>query len=119
MRFLRLLFLGLLALCLLTVALANRAPVTVNLLPDEIAAFAGVAPSASLPLFLVIFAGIVAGVVIGFVWEWFREHKHRAEAATQRREREKLEREVSRLKPASERQQDDVLALLESGGSTR
>jgi lipopolysaccharide assembly protein A len=73
----------------------------------------------SLPLFLVIFAGIIAGVVIGFVWEWFREHKHRAEAVTHRREREKLEREVSRLKPATERQTDDVLALLESGGSAR
>jgi len=119
MRFLRLLFLGLLAICLLTVALANRAAVTVNLLPDEIASFAGFAPSISLPLFIVIFAGIVAGVVIGFVWEWFREHKHRAEAVTQRREREKLEREVSRLKPAGDRQTDDVLALLESGGSTR
>lgn len=119
MRVLRYLFLALLAICLLIVALANREAVTVNLLPDEIAAFAGVDPSISLPLFLVIFAGIVAGVIIGFVWEWFREHKHRAEAATQRREREKLEREVSRLKPASERQTDDVLALLESGGGTR
>jgi uncharacterized integral membrane protein len=119
MRFLRYLFLALLAICLLIVALANRAPVTVNLLPDEIAAFAGFAPSLTVPLFLVIFGGIVAGVVIGFVWEWFREHKHRAEAVTQRREREKLEREVDRLKPASERQQDDVLALLESGSGTR
>ena len=119
MRILRYLFLALLAICLLVVALANREPVTVNLLPDEIAAFAGIDPSLSLPLFLVIFGGIVAGVVIGFVWEWFREHKHRAEAATQRREREKLEREVNRLKPVSERQQDDVLALLESGGGAR
>jgi uncharacterized integral membrane protein len=119
MRYLRYLFLVLLAISLLVVALANRDPVTVNLLPDEIAAFAGFDPSISLPLFLVIFAGIVAGVVIGFVWEWFREHKHRAEAATQRREREKLEREVSRLKPASERQTDDVLALLEGGGGAR
>jgi len=119
MRVLRYLFLAVLAICLLIVALANREPVAVNLLPDEIAVFAGVDPSLSLPLFLVIFGGIVAGVVIGFVWEWLREHKHRAEAATQRREREKLEREVNRLKPASERQQDDVLALLESGGDAR
>ena len=119
MRFLRYLFLALLAICLLAIALANRDLVTVNLLPDEIAAFAGFDPAITLPLFLVIFGGIVAGVVIGFVWEWFREHKHRAEAVNQRREREKLEREVTRLKPASERQQDDVLALLESGGSAR
>jgi uncharacterized integral membrane protein len=119
MRFLRLLFLALLAIALLIVALANRNVVTLTLLPEEIASFAGYNAAVSLPLFLVIFAGIVAGVVIGFVWEWFREHKHRAEAVTNRREREKLEREVNRLKPATERQTDDVLALLESGGSTR
>jgi uncharacterized integral membrane protein len=119
MRFLRYLFLALLAIALLIVALANRNLVTLTLLPEEIATFVGYNAAVSLPLFLVIFAGIVAGVVIGFVWEWFREHKHRAEAVTNRREREKLEREVSRLKPATERQTDDVLALLESGGSTR
>jgi lipopolysaccharide assembly protein A len=41
MRFLRYLFLALLAICLLIVALANREPVTLNLLPDELATFAG------------------------------------------------------------------------------
>jgi lipopolysaccharide assembly protein A len=119
MRYLRYVFLALLAICLLIVALANREPVTLTLLPKELATFAGFDFSISLPMFLVIFGGIVAGVMIGFVWEWFREHKHRAEAATQRRERERLEREVHRLKPASERQQDDVLALLEGSGSAR
>jgi lipopolysaccharide assembly protein A len=119
MRYLRYAFLAVLAICLLVMALANRNTVTLTLLPEEIAAFAGFNASVSLPLFLVIFGGIVAGVVIGFVWEWLREHKHRAEAVTQRREREKLEREVHRLKPASERQSDDVLALLETGGRAR
>jgi lipopolysaccharide assembly protein A len=119
MRYLRYAFLALLALCLLVVALANRDPVTLTLLPAEIAAFAGFNHAVSLPLFLVIFGGIVAGVVIGFVWEWFREHKHRAEAAAQRRERQRLEREVDRLRPASEKPGDDVLALLESPRAAR
>ena len=78
----------------------------------------GIDWTVDLPLFLVIFGGIVAGVMIGFVWEWFREHKHRAEAATQRRERERLQREVDRLTPKSEKQ-DDVLALLENGTAAR
>lgn len=119
MRYLRFAFLAILAVCLLIVALANREPVTLNVLPAELAGFTGWAPAVSLPLFIVIFGGIVAGVMIGFVWEWFREHKHRAEAANQRRERERLEREVDRLKPASEKQTDDVLALLESGTAAR
>ena len=119
MRYLRFLFLALLAIVLLVMALANRNVVTLTLLPEEIAEFAGFNAAVSLPLFLVIFGGIVAGVVIGFVWEWFREHKHRAEAQTQRRERQRLEREVDRLKPASERHSDDVLALLETGSRAR
>ena len=45
-------------------------------------------------LFLVIFAGIVAGLLIGFVWEWLREHRFRSTAARERRERERLEREI-------------------------
>ena len=60
-RYLRLLFLGLLGLCLLVIALANRAPVSVRLLPEDLAALTGLTWAMELPLFLVIFAGIVAG----------------------------------------------------------
>jgi uncharacterized integral membrane protein len=116
MRYLKYAFLVLLALVLTTLALANRAPVEIRLLPDELAALFGFNFSASLPLFLIILASLIAGILVGFVWEWFREHKHRAEATTQKREKDKLEREVKRLKekePQSET--DEVLALLETG----
>jgi len=114
MRYLKYAFLAILALVLTTLALANRASVEIRLLPDELAQLFGFNLQASLPLFLIILAGLIAGILIGFVWEWFREHKHRAEASNQRRNREKLEREVKRLKdkePKSET--DEVLALLE------
>lgn len=113
-RALRYILLFALALCLLVVALANRAPVTIKALPDNIAAFAGLAWQMELPLYAVIFGGIIAGILIGFVWEWFREHKHRATASTKTKEVAKLERELAVMrdtKPAM--QQDDVLALLE------
>ena len=113
-RYLRLLFLGLLGLGLLTVALANRAPVEVRLLPGDLAALTGLTWSLQVPLFLVIFASIVAGVLIGFVWEWFREHGHRAKASRKAREVARLERELAVLKDsASVPPKDDVLALLE------
>lgn len=116
MRYLKYAFLAILALVLTTLALANRAPVEIRLLPDELAGLFGFNLQASLPLFLIILGGLVAGILVGFVWEWFREHKHRTEASAQRREREKLEREVRRMKekePKSET--DEVLALLETG----
>lgn len=119
MRFLRILFLVLLAIALVAVASANRAPVTLRLLPEELAGLAGVNWSIELPLFLVIFGGIVAGLAIGFVWEWFREHKHRAAAVQHRREAGRLEREVGRLKRETAQPDDDVLALLEGKGGSR
>jgi uncharacterized integral membrane protein len=113
-RYLRLVLLALLGLSLLTVALANRAPVSVRLLPDDLAALTGLTWAAELPLFLVIFAGIIAGVLIGFVWEWFREHGHRATASQKSREVARLERELAVLKDAtSVPPKDEVLALLE------
>jgi len=114
MRYIRYLFLACLAIFLVTVALANRAPVELRLLPDDLAALAGISTIVTLPLFLVIFGGIVIGLLIGFVWEWLREHKHRAAVAAERREKEKLKREVRRLRTREPADQgDEVLALLE------
>jgi uncharacterized integral membrane protein len=113
-RYLRLLFLGLVGLGLLTVALANRTPVPVQLLPADLAALTGLTWSADLPLFLVIFGAIIVGVLIGFVWEWFREHGHRATASQKSREVARLERELAVLKDAtSVPPKDEVLALLD------
>lgn len=113
-RYLRLLVIGLLAFCLLTVALANRTPVQVRLLPDDLAALTGLTWAAEMPLFLVIFAGIVAGVLIGFVWEWLRETQIRSTATARAREVARLERELAELRGAAGVvPKDDVLALLE------
>ncbi len=114
MRYIRYGFLAALAVVLVTVAVANRAPVELRLLSDGLAELIGVNATVTLPLFLVIFGGIVAGLLIGFVWEWFREHRVRAEARANRREKERLEREVSRLRKQDAAGSDDVLALLEN-----
>lgn len=112
-RWLKWVFLVGLAVALVTVALANRGAVTLRLLPADMAAFLGVDWSIDLPLFLVIFAGLVGGLLIGFVWEWLREHKHRATAATKRREVSQLERELAQMRDAKGQPADDVLAILD------
>ncbi|WP_298293725.1 LapA family protein [uncultured Litoreibacter sp.] len=113
MRYLRYAFLAAVGFCLLIVALANRGTVSIQLLPDEMAAYLGQPFSFELPLFIIIFGGIVVGLLIGFVWEWFREHKHRADARAQRREKEMLQRQVKGMKAEKAKGQDEVLALLE------
>ena len=53
--------------------------------------------------------------MIGFVWEWLREYKHRAEAAVKTAEAARLERELTKMRRRSGEGRDDVLALLEDG----
>lgn len=119
LRAIKYVFLAALGLALVTIAFANRAPVSVQLLPEDVALLFGFQWTASLPLFLVIFAGIVAGLLIGFVWEWLREARHRSEASRQRREVVRLEREVGRLREVKAEPEDEVLALLEKKTGTR
>jgi lipopolysaccharide assembly protein A len=113
-RFIRYLFLALLAIGLLTVAIANRDPVTLQALPQDMGLFLGLSWSLQLPLFLVMFGGIGVGLLIGFFWEWARESKHRATASTKAREVARLEREVTKLRSVQAGPEDEVLALLET-----
>ncbi|MCA0044188.1 lipopolysaccharide assembly protein LapA domain-containing protein [Celeribacter litoreus] len=115
MRYIRYAFLAALAVVLVTVALANRDLVTLNLLPAELANLTGVSLAISLPMFVVIFGAIIAGLLIGFVWEWMREYKHRSAASMHKREKEKLAREVDKLKTQKAKNEgDEVLALLDN-----
>ncbi|WP_426034414.1 lipopolysaccharide assembly protein LapA domain-containing protein [Cypionkella sp. TWP1-2-1b2] len=112
-RYLRYLILAAVGLALLIVALANRTPVLLKAVPDDFAAFLGVTWQMQLPVFVVLFGGIVIGVLVGFLWEWAREHKHRATASTKTREVTKLERELANMRDAtSVPQQDEIIALL-------
>ena len=65
MRYIRYAFLAALAIVLVAVAMANRGVVTLQLLPDQLADVSGMAYSIDLPLFVVIFGGIVAGLFFG------------------------------------------------------
>ena len=113
LRYLRYALIAALTLVLLTVALANRAVVPVRFLPEDVAALFGVNWQMEMPLFLVIFGGVVVGVIIGFTWEWLREHKHRTTASVRGREVKRLERELAVMKDSTSLPMDDVVALVD------
>ncbi|SHG49429.1 lipopolysaccharide assembly protein LapA domain-containing protein [Cognatishimia maritima] len=113
MRYIRYAFLATLGVVLISVALANRGVVTLKLLPEALADLVGLHYSISLPLFVVILGSIIAGLLIGFVWEWMREYKIRAAAGRAQRELQQTKREVRRLKGRQEENKDEVLALLD------
>lgn len=120
MRLIRSLVLLVLAVCLVVVAMANRAPVTLTLLPEELARVSGISRSAEVPLYFVGFGGVLVGLLIGFFWEWLREGRQRAEAARQRREAARMRRELDMLKAEQHRKEgrDEVLALLDTRSKT-
>lgn len=108
-------FWGIVAVCLIIVGIANRGFVTLRALPEGLAGFFGVSPDIEMPLFVVIFLGVAFGLLVGFFWEWLREHKHRVAARRAARDVSKLEREVGRLRTEKHGGKDDVLALLDGG----
>ena len=115
MRYIRYAFLAVLAVVLVSVLLANREFVELRLLPQGLAEVPGLGAfdlSISLPLFVVLLAGIAAGLIIGFIWEWLREHKHRRDASVNARAVRRLEGEVGRIKQSTGKP-DDVLAILD------
>jgi uncharacterized integral membrane protein len=118
-RAIKYLFLAVVALALVVLALANRDPVTLTLLPQELALCSGVDVTIELPLYLVILGGVVTGVLVGFVWEWLREHRHRSAARNNQREARRLEREVQALKGRKNQNKDEVLALIEDAEAAR
>lgn len=112
LRLIKYLVLFVIAVALITVAMANRGPMTLQLLPEGIASILGVNMNLTMPVFIVILATFLAGLLFGFIWEWLREHKHRTTARVERRERERLEQEVKKVAPPA-KTGDDVLAILD------
>lgn len=118
MKTIRYAFWAIVGLCLILIGLANRGVVTVRAMPQPMADLLSISPDIQLPLFVVIFLGVGAGLLIGFLWEWLREYRMRAEARVKARELEALRREVRQLRGAAvgAKSEDDVLALLENAG---
>ncbi len=113
MRYIRYAVLAVIAVVLAVVAFGNRELVTLHLLPGEISGFLGFSWQVTLPLYVVIFLGIVVGALIGFVWEWVREGKHRSKAKRAEKAAVRLKHEVNSLKEKHAKPGDDVLALLD------
>jgi uncharacterized integral membrane protein len=94
-RFLKALILLPVAIAVVLLAVANRAPVTLSLDP-----FSKDAPeiSTQLPLFAVIFAAVMVGILIGGTASWLAQGKTRRARRRFRREADQLRHETERLR---------------------
>lgn len=88
------------ALVIVLLAVANRTPVLLSLDPfsrtDPAVAF-------SVPLFVVIFAAVLLGVIVGGVAAWLVQGKHRKAEKRYRREADRWRGEAEKLRAASGR----------------
>ncbi|MCY4258668.1 MAG: LapA family protein [Rhodobacteraceae bacterium] len=115
MRIVKSVFLALVGFAFFILALANRDPVTLRLLPESLGTSISDLPTVSVPLFLPIFGSVIIGLLIGFFWEWLREHHHRARASASQRQVSRMKKEISTLKRNTTEPDDvpdDVLALI-------
>ena len=86
-----------LCLVLIVFALANRQLVVVNFNPF-VPSEALTTPGVGVPLFLVLFAVLLFGVLLGGVATWFAQAPHRRDERSYRREAERLARELDALR---------------------
>lgn len=97
MAFLKALILLPVAVIVILLAVANRAPVLLSLDP-----FAKGAPEIafSVPLYAVIFASVAVGVVVGGIGAWLSAGSTRRSARMSNREAKRLRQEADRLREA-------------------
>lgn len=116
LRYIKMVILGVLLIGLVSIALANRGMVVLNTLPEGLARLPGMGQfsfSLEVPLFVVVFAGVGIGLIIGYIWEYLREHKHRAEVSRKQAEVRELNRKLKATQAERDKDKDEVLALLD------
>ncbi len=116
MKYIRYIFWAIVAICLIILGMANRDIVTLKALPETLAGQLGISPTIELPLFMAIFIGVGLGLLIGFLWEWVREHRIRSEAKAKGREVNALKRKVDSLTTEKHEGKDEIVALLDKAG---
>ncbi len=113
MKYIRYTFWAIVAICLIIVGMANRGIVTLRAMPEALAGPLGISPDIELPLFMAIFIGVGLGLLIGFLWEWVREHRMRSDMKAKGREVDALKRQVDNLQTEKHEGKDEIVALLD------
>ena len=112
MRYLRYLFLSLIAVASVSIALANLELIELFLLPSVLADSFEFQIQFKAPLFIIIFSCVAVGLFIGFFWEWLRSTKKRLSSTLDRRKLACLSQEITELKSIDDKNDDEEDVLL-------
>lgn len=119
MRAIRYALIAVLAIVLILIAAANRAPVTISMMPEGLAQFFGGQWALTMPGFLALFLAMVFGLIVGLVWEWLREAGLRAESKARAQQLARLENAMGDLHITREGPRDEVLAILDESAARK
>ncbi|WP_172332100.1 LapA family protein [Mangrovicoccus sp. HB161399] len=122
MRYVKIVIAVIIAIPLITIFYANRQIVELVILPETLERFIGlnaIMGPIAVPLWAVAIGFLALGLVLGFFWEWFREHKHRHEAAKGRQSKAELQAEVKKMKARQNAGKDPVLVMVEETAPAR
>lgn len=122
MRYIKFALLAVIGLMLIILLFANRQIVSLQLLPEGLDGFVGLngmVGAVALPLYAVVLASVILGLVLGFFWEWAREYKHRRTATQALQGKATLEAEVKRMKARENEGRDPVLVMVEETAVAR
>ncbi|MBB4016860.1 LapA family protein [Chelatococcus daeguensis] len=99
-RFVKFLVLAPVAVVIVLLAVANRAPVELSFDP-----FSRTEPAlaVTVPFFVVIFAAVMLGVLVGGIAAWLAQGKHRKAEKRYRREADRWRSEAEQLRGAAGR----------------
>ena len=109
MRTIKLVIAAALAVSLMVIVAANMTPVDLRLLPDAFGI--EVLRLTAVPLSMVIVIAALTGLLVGYLLEYAREAKHRANLARKRRELGELRDQNTRLIAMLEKHGEDLSLL--------
>lgn len=110
MRYIRLFLILVLVVVLVTLATSNGQSVDLTLFPSWVPWIGGTAITA--PLFVFIYGALIAGVILGEIYEYFRSLRLRRQAAKSAKALQKTEAELEKIKQKTGNHDDPVLAML-------
>ncbi len=102
----------LIALILVTVAVANPEMVRVTLLPEWFPIWGGL--GLTLPLFAHVYIALFVGIAMGLFFEYLREARYRKQARRAKKALKKTEAQLDKTKKKSGDHDDEVLAIIET-----
>ena len=113
MNYLKFLIWTLVGLILILFALSNNQTVEIHVLPDSFGGSSGLEANYSLPLFVILYAILTLGLILGILFEFLRERKHRVNLKQAHKDIKLLQSEMEKLKSSNLGSDSEILNLID------